>query len=110
MQPKQPAVRVEPLIFNHDKARLRSIPDVSLEELDTLPRPSRCLRAVYRIRLSNNLGTTVMRAVLVVGTRDTSGSLGTWTGKADTTDASSSTRISGLTGRMGFYEHGMGCF
>jgi hypothetical protein len=35
-RPLQPAVRVEPLIFNHDKARLRNIPDVSQEELDTL--------------------------------------------------------------------------
>ena len=35
-RPQQPAVRVEPLIFNHDKARLRNIPDVSQEELDTL--------------------------------------------------------------------------
>jgi len=35
-RPLQPAVRVEPLIFNHDKARLRNIPDVPQEELDTL--------------------------------------------------------------------------
>jgi len=35
-RPQQPAVRVEPLVFNHDKARLRNIPDASEEELDTL--------------------------------------------------------------------------
>jgi hypothetical protein len=35
-RPQQPTVRVEPLIFNHNKARLRNILDTSQEELDTL--------------------------------------------------------------------------
>ena len=35
-RPRQPAVRVEPLIFNHDKTKLRDDPDAAQEELDTL--------------------------------------------------------------------------
>ena len=35
-RPQQPTVRFEPLIFNHNKARLRNILDTSQEELDTL--------------------------------------------------------------------------